>query len=441
MKNDFSLEYDEIMKNDFSLEYEFIHFLLLQGISMKKVWTIVNPPISYDSFRKAVKLYSSTGKKRAFRVVREDLRPDPSRGTNYSKKLISNGITPSMIVMDDIMEHSRELANINAISMEQAAASVSESFMSQEETCDALTKYDIIELLKKGCRSQEIHGDPIVASDIIDDLKEEGYCINYADGIYKLSTNIEKKQNHVVKDWNGRKHIRIGVVSDTHIGNRNCQMSFLNHAYDIFEEFGITQVLHCGDISDGWYPNRSDQIYELFAHGADQQVDYIVENYPKREGITTDFIIGNHDWTFVRNTGYNIGPAIAMRRPDMNYLGVNNARVWITPNCDIEMNHPGDGSAYAMSYSIQKYIDSMSGGDKPKILLNGHHHKYLAMFYRNVHAIEVPCTEAQTMFMKGKRLAAHMGAIILDIYVDDEGTIDRLAVELIPLYKSLDNDY
>ena len=76
-----------------------------------------------------------------------------------------------------------------------------------------------------------------------------------------------------------------------------------------------------------------------------------------------------------------------------------------------------------------------------KILLNGHHHKFLTMFYRNIHAIEVPCTEAQTNYMKSKRLAAHMGGLVLDIYVDEEGTIDRFCVELIPLYKAIENDY
>lgn len=303
------------------------------------------------------------------------------------------------------------------------------------------SKEEILEMIKTGCLSSDIGPDPIVVSDIIEELKDSGYCIERRDNKYILSTNVEKKRRDIVRDWNGCKHIRIGVVSDTHIGNVNSQMTFLKDLYGRFSELGISDVYHCGDISDGWYPNRSDQIYELHSHGADRQVDYICKHYPKIDGITTHFIIGNHDYTFIRNTGYNIGPAIEMRRSDMKYLGINNARVWLTPKCDMEINHPGDGSAYAMSYSIQKYIDSMSGGDKPKILLNGHHHKFLTMFYRNIHAIEVPCTEAQTNYMKSKRLAAHMGGLVLDIYVDDEGTIDRFAVELIPLYKAIENDY
>ena len=111
------------------------------------------------------------------------------------------------------------------------------------------------------------------------------------------------RSNDTIVDWNGARHFKIGVVSDSHIGNICTQMTFLNRAYDIFEELDITDVYHCGDILDGWYPNRSDQIYELFAHGADRQIDYVCDHYPMRENITTHFITGNHDFTFVRNTG------------------------------------------------------------------------------------------------------------------------------------------
>lgn len=368
------------------LDYENIVRKNKDGMTLREIYVELGSPCKYTTFESAVCYFKRTGKKRNIKAI-IDLK------------------------IREVEEHKYK------------------------------TKEEIISMLKKGCKSVEIGPDPDVVSDMIHDLRQVGYCISLEDDIYRLQVNPEKKTKHIVKAWDGCKHIRIGVVSDTHIGNVNNQMTFLHHLYDRFEALGVTDVYHCGDISDGWYPNRSDQIYELHAHGADRQVDYICEHYPKREGITTHFIIGNHDYTFIRNTGFNIGPAISLRRPDMEYLGINNARVWLTPNCDMEINHPGDGSAYAMSYSIQKYIDSLSGGDKPKILLNGHHHKFLTMFYRNIHAIEVPCTEAQTNFMKSKRLAAHMGGLVLDIYVDDEGTIDRLGVELIPLYKPLTNDY
>lgn len=378
------------------INYDVVKEMRNEGKSYRKIWEELNLPIKYFTFEKSAIKFMKTGERRESKSINNEYRFRP----------------------------------------------MVEEFKQEEMTlypCKSVE--EALQLLEKGCRLSDICQDPIVSIDMLDELMSAGYCIDLENGLYILSKNPKKKTRTIRREWEGNKHIRIGVVSDTHIGSVYNQMTFLNHLYDRYKDLGITDVYHCGDISDGWYPNRSDQVYELHAHGADRQVDYICNNYPKIDGITTHFVIGNHDYTFIRNTGFNIGPAIESKRPDMKYLGINNARVWITPKCDIEINHPGDGSAYAMSYSIQKYIDSMSGGDKPKILLNGHHHKYLSLFYRNIHAIEVPCTEAQTSFMKSKRLAAHMGGLVLDIYVDDEGTIDRLSVELIPLYKAEENDY
>ena len=356
-----------------------------EGRSLRSIYNELNIPVKFSTFKRAVLRYKATGHATNFRVKSE-----------------------TCVIHDDL---------------------------------PALREISIKNILKNGATLDDINpNDHNQALRVIEDLKTKGYCIEFKDNKFILSNNVEIKPKTIINDWDGCEHFRIGVVSDTHLGSKHAQLTFLNTLYDKFKKLGISDVYHCGDIADGMYPNRSDQVYELCANGADAQVDYIVEKYPRRDGIKTHFITGNHDYTFVRNTGYNIGPAIALRRDDMEYLGMYNARVWLTPNCDIEINHPQDGSAYALSYSIQKTIDALSGGDKPKILLNGHHHKYLTMFYRNIHAIEVPTCQAQTPYMKGKRLAAHVGGLVLDIYVDEDGTIERFSVELIPLYKTIEND-
>jgi hypothetical protein len=83
----------------------------------------------------------------------------------------------------------------------------------------------------------------------------------------------------------------------------------------------------------------------------------------------------------------------------------------------------------------------MSGGEKPNILLNGHHHKAFYMIYRNIHAYECGTTQAQTPWMRGKRIAANMGGWIITVHVTEDGTISRCMGEFIPLYKPLEHDY
>lgn len=257
--------------------------------------------------------------------------------------------------------------------------------------------------------------------------------------IDKTATEIEKRE--YVHAIGKQREFTFMVVSDTHMGSVYEQPSFINFCYDLAKERGIETVYHVGDISDGYYTNRPEQTYALHVLGFDQQAEYIERVYPRREGITTYFITGNHDDTHIRNGGADIGKRIAANRKDMIYLGVGFARVNLTPNCSMELFHPLDGSSYALSYSAQKYIDSLSGGDKPNILLVGHHHKAMYFFYRNIHAYECPSMCMQSAWEKRKRINNTSGAWILTVLVDEEGTVVSMKNELIPQYSKVKDDY
>jgi hypothetical protein len=182
-------------------------------------------------------------------------------------------------------------------------------------------------------------------------------------------------------------------------------------------------------------------MYSLHAIGFDDQAEYIIKNYPEREGITTFFITGNHDHFHIQNGGANIGKRIAASRKDMQYLGINTAVIQLTPNCKMELFHPQDGSAYALSYSGQKYLDSLSGGDKPNIIFVGHHHKYISMWYRNVWYFEVPSTHLQSDWEKGKRIRNDSGALVITVEVDSEGTLVDCNHSMIPHIKHIKDDW
>lgn len=274
----------------------------------------------------------------------------------------------------------------------------------------------------------------------IEDLKEQGIQIIETDGKYKICKDIVPQENRATEDWQGNRIIRFGAVSDTHLCSKWQQLTHLNTMYDIFEQEGIETVYHAGDITEGVNMRRGHE-YEVFKHGTDEQQQYVIDNYPRRPGIVTKFITGNHDHSGIKAAGHDIGYPIERARDDMVYLGMSNAKIELTPNCVLELNHALDGSAYALSYAIQKRIDAMSGGEKPSILIDGHHHKMIYLFYRNIHAFEAATFQAQTAFMRGKRLPAHMGGWIYQIHVDDEGTIQRCGAEFFPFYKAIENDY
>ena len=240
--------------------------------------------------------------------------------------------------------------------------------------------------------------------------------------------------------WDGTETIRFAIMGDTQIGSKYTQFTYLHNFYDLCAEQGITDVYHTGDITDG-LKMRPGHEYELQEHSADGQLETVVKHYPKREGITTHFITGNHDASLYKHVGYDIGRAIAKERPDMNYLGRDCAVVNITPNCTLELRHPWDGSAYALSYKPQKMIEAMESDSKPNILAIGHYHKEEYLFYRNVHALQTGCFQGQTPFTRGKGISVHLGGWIVTIRVDKDGYIQGFAPEYIPYYKSIKEDY
>ena len=199
-------------------------------------------------------------------------------------------------------------------------------------------------------------------------------------------------------------------------------------------------MYHTGDVTDG-LKMRSGHEYELYKTSADDMVQDVIKNYPRIEGITTHFITGNHDASIYKQVGYDIGNTIAEKRPDMKYLGRDCALIFLTPSCKLELRHPWDGTAYALSYKPQKMIEAMESDSKPNILAIGHYHKAEYLFYRNVHCLQTGCFQAQTPYTRGKGISVHMGGWIVTIHVDKNGTITRFCSEFIPYYSSIKDDY
>lgn len=241
-------------------------------------------------------------------------------------------------------------------------------------------------------------------------------------------------------EWNGCKKIKFGLIGDTQLGSKYAQITHLHRFYDICKANHVHTVYHTGDLTDG-LKMRPGHEYELYCIGANQLERDVEKNYPKVEGITTYFISGNHDASLYKQFGYDICEAIAASRPDMVYLGRDCAKVNLTPNCTLELRHPWDGTAYALSYKPQKMIESMESDSKPNILAIGHYHKMEYMFYRNIHCFQTGCFQGQTPFTRGKGISVHLGGWIVEIAVDKEGTIKRITPQFIPFYKSIKDDY
>lgn len=252
---------------------------------------------------------------------------------------------------------------------------------------------------------------------------------------HPLPATIEGHKLELTTDDHG--WLYVGAVADSHLGSKHERLDCLEMMYDKFAEEGIETVLHAGNWIDGEDTVKAPS-HELKAHGVNGQLEYLAEHYPKRLGITTYAVTGDdHEGWFQQKLGVDIGAAAEHKmrdygRHDWVNLGYQCAYVkmihkrskrWHT----LQLEHPGGGSSYADSYTPQKLIESLDGGEKPAVALYGHYHKQGCFNYRNVWVVLVPCTKDQDSFARKKRLRYVKGGCILGIHLDkNTGHVDDI---------------
>jgi len=230
------------------------------------------------------------------------------------------------------------------------------------------------------------------------------------------------------------KHIKFGYFSDPHIGHIEFKEPLWHKMVAYFKREGIEVVYSPGDTLEGM-SGRDGHIYELTHIGATAQLNYassLFANAPFQFFI----IDGNHDLWFKTksNLGLTSGQELANRNKNVTFLGEWEADVEIAKGVLMKLYHAGDGSAYAISYKIQKLIESLEGGEKPNLILSGHYHKQIQIFTRNVFGFECGTLMGQSRWMRGKKIAAHKGFGIIEIWVAKQGGIERLRHEFFPSY-------
>ena len=230
----------------------------------------------------------------------------------------------------------------------------------------------------------------------------------------------------------GSRSAKVGVIADTHIGSKFFNEELFMNAVKTFNREKVDAIYHCGDVIEGM-SNRDGHIYELKTLGVSAQMKEASEVLSElRQPLY--FITGNHDeWSAKKsNQGVMVGPTLESMIKDSKFLGEYYADVKLAPNVTMRLTHDGN-SAYALSYSGQKKINGLSGGDKPEIIANGHLHKALHMFYRNIQYVEAATFQEQTPFMKMKGSPAMPGYYVFDIGYNKRG-INKFNAKLFPGY-------
>jgi hypothetical protein len=229
-----------------------------------------------------------------------------------------------------------------------------------------------------------------------------------------------------------------GVMGDSHLGSKYERLDVLHDLYRKFAAAGVDRVFHTGNWIDG---EARFNKFDLKVHGMERQLDYCIEQYPN-VGIETFAVTGDdHEGWYAQREGVDIGRLLESRmrdagRTDWHNLGYMEAYVPLQhaqtgKSSMLHCIHPGGGSSYATSYTVQKIVESYEGGNKPAVLLAGHYHKLEFINVRNVWCVQTGCQQDQTPFARKKKLHYAVGGGIMRLTQNPEtGAIEHAGVDL-----------
>jgi hypothetical protein len=230
----------------------------------------------------------------------------------------------------------------------------------------------------------------------------------------------------------------IGMCADTHLCSKFHDNRALHEYYDELASRGVKNVILAGDLTDG-YNVYKGQLDDIMVWGEPAQRDFTVRHFPKKGGITTRCIAGNHDLSEFERGGSNIVENISKDRTDLKYDGMYFARYLLKNKStdakdlddavSLDSVHDCSRLAYAISYPAQVRQRNTPPQDRPKISLSGHRHITLFADYNNEKMFEGGCFEHSSPYMRAKGIQASMGGWITDITMEN-GKIKKIRPEL-----------
>ena len=265
-------------------------------------------------------------------------------------------------------------------------------------------------------------------------VEKRGLSASELERILSFTENQAPKQVVAFEDYFEKK-ITIGVFSDCHIGHLEFDEPLFRNMVKQFKQHRVSRVYQIGDMLEGM-SGRDGQIYELSELGFSRQIEKAEEMLLLLKDVDVFGINGNHDDWYLKkkNIGVDVGLELQKRLPNYHHLGTMEANVDIGKDISMKLFHPNDGTAYAESYKLQKLIQSFTGGEKPNVLLEGHYHKALYLFDRNIHALECGTICGQTGWMRGKKIPAKKGYWIINMRMG-RGGIGDFNPHFFPGYK------
>lgn len=254
-----------------------------------------------------------------------------------------------------------------------------------------------------------------------------------------------------------KQRIRFAVGGDVHFGSRHMQASallrFIRLAVD---EYDIKHFLWTGDMTAGVGVYRGQQ-NDLYAFSAEDQLQSFVRTIPEYDGVRHIMIAGNHDYSFMKQNGFNIVRTACERRDDFTYAGFDYAEIPLMSNEQGQVTasavlwHPSGGVPYALSYRGQKMAAEVTRQELAEIVMEEKHSPTVRfVFWGHLHVSDIfphgpiwvigpGCFEGTSGYLAQKGLRPVIQGMIIEADITDRGLVSGVHIHPIPFLEQEDD--
>jgi len=234
---------------------------------------------------------------------------------------------------------------------------------------------EVIEKLKRGYAFSEIQDEmSLTQEDYVKLLKRINVDIKNNLAQKKFFSDGTVSNSDVAEDFSiitqsDEKSFHYCVISDTHIGSKDDNLSYLDLVYNYCLQNNINYLFHGGDLIDGIQGADDKRLY------LSDQVYEVIEKYPYDDSIVNIVNLGNHDFDSIA-FDLPIDEALIKYRHDIIPIGYGTNEISIKNDSFVMSHfHPCDKGKKEISR---------------KLILRGHSHRFKTQDDHNNFHVFIP---------------------------------------------------